>query len=542
MTTRDGVRLDADIYRPDSAGSFPVLLMRQPYGRAIASTVTYAHPSWYAGRGYIVVIQDVRGRGTSEGDFDLFVTECDDGFDTVQWAAALPGSTGAVGMYGFSYQGATQLLAAAARPPALAAICPAMTPWDIYGDMAYEHGAFRLQSALGWAVQLAAETARRRGDASAHQALYAASRNLPLSEAVPTRPALLERLAPDSHYHAWLAHPTPDEYWARRSPCAVLGACGVPALWIGGWYDSLLDGTLRGFRDVAARRAPPQRLVIGPWAHIPWSRRVGAVDFGSAAESAIDELQVRWFDHWLKGRDTGMLAEPPIRLFEMGGSGWLALDRWPDPPGRALYLASSGLAGMVESSGTLGDAPDADIVEDVIVHDPWRPVPTVGGHLGVPAGPADRAAVDARSDVLTYTTRPLSRDLRLAGDVILELWCEADTPSFDVSAVLSEVRADCRVFPLVEGHARVDAGTSAAPLRLPLRSTCVRVPRGHALRLSVAGACVPAYALNLGTGALADAARLVDAGIITLTVRSGGHAPSRVLIPERTAIGPSAAR
>ena len=197
--------------------------------------------------------------------------------------------------------------------------------------MAYEHGAFRLQSALGWAVQLAAETARRRGDASAHQALYAASRNLPLSEAVPTRPALLERLAPDSHYHAWLAHSTPDEYWARRSPCAVLGACGVPALWIGGWYDSLLDGTLRGFRDVAARRAPPQRLVIGPWAHIPWSRRVGAVDFGSAAESAIDELQVRWFDHWLKGRDTGMLAEPPIRLFEMGGSGWLALDRWPDP-------------------------------------------------------------------------------------------------------------------------------------------------------------------------------------------------------------------
>jgi putative CocE/NonD family hydrolase len=237
-----------------------------------------------------------------------------------------------------------------------------------------------------------------------------------------------------------------------------------------------------------------------------------------------------------------MLGEPPIRLFEMGGSGWLALDRWPDPPGRALYLASSGLAGMVESSGTLGDEPDADIVEDVIVHDPWRPVPTVGGHLGVPAGPADRAAVDARSDVLTYTTRPLSRDLRLAGDVILELWCEADTPSFDVSAVLSEVRADCRVFPLVEGHARVDAGTSAAPLRLPLRSTCVRVPRGHALRLSVAGACVPAYALNLGTGALADAARLVDAGIITLTVRSGGHAPSRVLIPERTAIGPSAAR
>ena len=201
---------------------------------------------------------------------------------------------------------------------------------------------------------------------------------------------------------------------------------------------------------------------------------MGAVDFGPGAESAIDEQQVRWFDYWLKGLDTGVLAEPPIRLFEMGGEGWLALDRWPDPPGRALYLASGGLAGMVESSGALGDAPETEMAEDVIVHDPWWPVPTVGGHLGVPAGPADRAAVDARSDVLTYTTRPLSRDLRLAGDVVLEPSGARPTRRASTSsAVLSEVRADGRVLPLVEGHARVDEATSAAPLRLPLRATCV---------------------------------------------------------------------
>ena len=542
MTTRDGVRLDADVYRPEGPGPFPVLLLRQPYGRAIASTVTYAHPSWYARRGYIVAIQDVRGRGTSEGDFDLLATERDDGCDAVQWASALPGSTGAVGMYGFSYQGMTQLLAAAARPPALRTICPAMAPWDAYADMAYEHGAFRLQSAIGWAIQLAAETARRRGDIVAHQALHSASRNMPLSEVVPARPAVLQRFAPDSHYHAWLAHSAPDEYWARRSPCAVLGECDVPALWIGGWYDSFLDGTLSGFHHVAARGIAPQHLVVGPWAHIPWSRRVGAVDFGPEAESAIDELQVRWFDHWLKKLDTGLLAEPAVRLFEMGGDGWQTFDRWPDPPGRVLYLSSGGRAGMVESSGALVDAPGADPVEDVIVHDPWRPVPTVGGHLAVPAGPADRAAVDARADVLTFTTPALVRDLRLAGDVVLELWCEADAPSFDVSAVLSEVRGDGRVLPLVHGHARVDAGTPAAPLSMPLRATCARIPRGHALRLSVAGACVPAYALNPGTGAGAGEARLIDARIITLTVRSGGGAPSRVLIPERTVIRPSAAR
>src|SRR5215469_795566 len=232
MKTRDGVRLDADVYRPDGAGPFPVLLMRQPYGRAIASTVTYAHPTWYAHRGFLVVVQDVRGRGTSEGDFDPFASERADGFDTVQWTADLPGSAGVVGMYGFSYQGATQLLAAADRPPALRAICPAMTPWDARADMAYENGAFRLQSAMGWAVQLAAETARRCGDASAFQALHAASRGLPLTEQVPARSAVLDRFAPDSHYHAWLAHPTEDEYWAPRSPHAAVRAAAVPALWI----------------------------------------------------------------------------------------------------------------------------------------------------------------------------------------------------------------------------------------------------------------------------------------------------------------------
>src|SRR5919202_1923624 len=148
MLTRDGVRLDADIYRPDAAGEFPVLLMRQPYGRAIASTVVYAHPTWYAAQGYIVVIQDVRGRGTSGGEFKLFAHEIADGEDTVNWAASLSGSNGKVGMYGFSYQGMTQLYTAAAKPSALITICPAMVGCNLYADWAYEGGAFCLQSNL----------------------------------------------------------------------------------------------------------------------------------------------------------------------------------------------------------------------------------------------------------------------------------------------------------------------------------------------------------------------------------------------------------
>ena len=177
MLTRDGIRLDADIYRPETKEKLPILLMRQPYGKAIASTVVYAHPRWYASQGYIVVIQDVRGRGTSNGDFELFANEVNDGIDTIDWVSQLPDSTGEVGMYGFSYQGMTQLYAAIGKSSALKAIAPAMIGYDLYSDWAYENGAFCLQANLGWAIQLAAETARLQGDEIAFQKLYQASRN-----------------------------------------------------------------------------------------------------------------------------------------------------------------------------------------------------------------------------------------------------------------------------------------------------------------------------------------------------------------------------
>lgn len=187
MTTRDGVRLDADVYRP-ATGDHPVLLMRQPYGRQIASTVCYAHPSWYAAQGYFVVIQDVRGRGTSQGVFDLFVNEAEDGAQTIEWAAALPGSNGRVGMYGFSYQGSAQMLTAARRVSALKAIAPAMIGWEMRSDWAYENDAFCLAANLSWGLQIAAESARLAADEEAFHALFAASRATPFHNATPARP------------------------------------------------------------------------------------------------------------------------------------------------------------------------------------------------------------------------------------------------------------------------------------------------------------------------------------------------------------------
>ncbi|PSN15065.1 S15 family X-Pro dipeptidyl-peptidase [filamentous cyanobacterium CCT1] len=536
------IHLDADLYYPVGEGPFPVLLMRQPYGRAIASTVVYAHPTWYASHGYIVVIQDVRGRGTSGGEFDLFRHEADDGYATVQWAAALPQSSGAVGMYGFSYQGMTQLYAAAQKPPALKAIAPAMVGYDLYADWAYENGALPLQIGLGWALQLAAETSRLAQDEEAYQALRQAAAALPLGDAIPACPQVLKTYAPDSFFHQWLDHPQPDDYWQALQP--DLSGVDLPILHIGGWYDPYLRGDLRLYQQMMAQSKAPQTLWIGPWGHLPWGRRVGAVDFGPKADSPIDRLQIRWFDRFLKNRPAETGFEPPVQLFVMGANQWQGRDRWPTDPGQPVYLTSTGLAGLRWDDGRL--TPELPRPEnrtetqteiqpqDVIVHDPWRPVPSLGGHCGLPAGPFDRATLDSRTDVLTYTTAALTEELTLIGTPTALLYCQADAPSFDLSVVLSEVHTDGRVINLTQGHCRVDRpapAPSPQAVTLPLQPTACTLAAGHRLRLSVAAACFPAYAVNSGTGAGYGDCSQIDHRVITLTIAHGTHYPSCIHLP-----------
>jgi uncharacterized protein len=528
--TAGEITLEADVYYPQGEGPFPVLLMRQPYGRAIASTVVYAHPRWYASHGYIVVIQDVRGRGSSGGEFDLFRHEAEDGYATVQWAASLPQSSGAVGMYGFSYQGMTQLYAAARRPPALKAIAPAMVGYDLYADWAYENGALPLQIGLGWALQLAAETARRRGDAAAYQALFAAGHRLPLDEAHPARPAVLSTYAPESFFHQWLDHPQPDAYWQALQP--DLSQVNLPMLHIGGWYDPYLRGDLRLYRQMLAQGDAPQALWIGPWGHLPWGRRVGAVDFGPAADSPVDAVQLRWFDRWLKGK-TPTEDPAPVQLFVIGPNRWQGREHWPQATEQILYLGSTGLAGLRQDDGVLSPDPGGDRGEDVLVHDPWRPVPSLGGHCGLPAGPFDRAAIDSRTDVLTYTTAPLTAPLTLVGTPEVTIHCCADAPSFDLSLVISQVHPGGAVVNLTQGQGRVDSHAPATPqpVVLPLQPIACTLPVGHCLRLSVAAACFPAYAVNSGTGQPPGHAPQLDHRIITLTIAHGADWASHLRLP-----------
>ena len=561
MTTRDGVRLDADIYRPDTKEKLPILLMRQPYGKAIASTVVYAHPTWYAAQGYLVVIQDVRGRGTSQGEFKLFEHEIADGIDTIKWVSQLPESTGEIGMYGFSYQGMTQLYAATGKSSALKAIAPAMIGYDLYSDWAYENGAFCLQANLSWAIQLAAETARLRGDETAYQKLRQASSNLPLNDLIPALPDVISQYAPDSFYHDWLHHSEPDEYWQNLSPKYLLENVDLPMLHIGGWFDPYLRGTLNLYNAMAQKSQHPQHLIIAPWAHLPWGRRLGAVNYGIEAQNTIDEIQIRWFNHFLKEEDTEMLAEEPISLFEMGSNQWQYLSEFPSQE-TVYYLASDGLAATKEDSGMLWqyqESNDSDnlnltsekretlstnsddlanylLIEqaeefvnqkDSIVHDPWRPVPVLGGHVSFPSGSFERSALDCRTDILTYTSSPLEKDLNLTGTVTVELYCQADKPSFDLCVVFSEVFSDNRVFNITQGYIKTNFAANTNNLvTIPLQATCYQITAGHSLRISISAACFPAYPVNSGTDKSLTQSRLIDNQIITVTLYSGADYPS----------------
>ena len=526
MMTRDGVRLDADVYRPSGEGPYPVLFQRQAYGRRIACTICYAHPLWYAARGYIVVVQDIRGRGTSEGFFRVGEHDVADGAESVEWAARLPGTNGKVGMYGFSYQGYTQFMAALGDSPSLKALAPAMFPWRVR-DWAYESNAFRLGGALGWAIQIAAESARHKGDVKAYSELYAASKAVPFLAEIACRPPLIEKHRDLSHYHRWIDTLSDDPYWTDVSPglhLEAIAARKLPVLAIGGWYDSQLTGTLAAVRDL--QRLTPELLqtVIGPWAHFPWDRKVGPMDFGPEAASAMDELHIRWFDHWLKDKPAEF--DDRMRLFDMGTKTWRSFDSFPTTT-RSFFLSGDGKVSIDQTAGRLLETP-ATSGCDVFVHDPWRPAPATGGLFGAPPGPYDRSSTDQRGDVLTFTTSLLEQSITIAGEVSAVVHATSDVKSFDLHCVLSRVLQNGQVIPLTEGYRTIDDG--AAEIGVSMKATCCTIGPGEALRLSIAGACFPAFPVNPGTGENATTTPNVKALITTTGILYGSNKPSRLVV------------
>lgn len=515
---RDGTRLDAAVWRPSTPGPHPVLLMRQPYGRGIASTVVYAHPAWYAARGYIVVIQDVRGAGTSAGRFLPYSAEAEDGADSIAWAAGLPGATGQVGMYGFSYQGAAQTLALSQSPPALKAIAPAMALWDFYEERIAPNGAFTLGGSAYWAAQMAALMAKRADDPEAFAELAAAANGgLRFDGPVPADPSVLRRHAGYSHYALWREAGPDHPYMRQASSAALIGSAkpAVPAFFTGGWFDYHLAGTVAGFRHLGGH------LLIGPWTHLAWAPQGAGTDFGPAAMSGIDTMQADFFDHVLKGHDPApWMREAPVRLFDLGMRGWRLFDAWPEGPRQALHCTGHGLAATRADDGALVADVPAGAGWERFVHDPWRPVPAFGLAHGAGQGWRDRAEIDARFDIACFTSAPATAPVTYAGDPAVVLAAETDAESFDLNATLSLVTREGRVMALSQAHARIEAGATAG-LRLAMRPLCITLQPGEALRLSVAGACFPAYPINPGTGTDPRRATGAEAQPIAIALRTG---------------------
>jgi len=514
----DGVELVSDHYHPTQhgAGALPTLLMRQPYGRDIASTVVYAHPVWFARRGYNVVIQDVRGRGDSDGEFYPFRHEARDGAETIAWLRTRPESNGRVGMYGFSYQGMTQLLAAAEQPEGLLCIAPGMTACDLYHGWFYQHGALRLASSLGWGLQMLKADARRKRLREASDRLEHAWANLAAQSSVlPFRehPALHGEGVPQ-YVVDWFDHDQPGEYWAAQDVAQELNRIEVPALHIAGWFDAYLYGSVQGFLALgnyagseSARRH--QYLIAGPWQHIPWGDRAGATDFGAEALLDTDSILLRWFNHWLK--DSGEFAgEPRIRHFVLGENRWRQAKGFPADSAQAkhiLYLHSAGKANSRKGDGTLTTVkPTADEPCDVFVCDPDVPVLAPGGPAAA-SGQFDQATLELGNNLLVYTTEPLRQPLRVFGYPRILLYCASSSAHTDFTAKLVRARPNGVAEFICIGIARSSrlfAETSYAADKIHLwhfllEPTSCRFDAGDRIRLEIASSAFPLYDRNPGT-------------------------------------------
>lgn len=516
---RDGVVLRADIFRPKADGKFPVLLERTPYNKQGEDIGWRAAP-----RGYVVIVQDVRGRYTSEGEWYPFKNESNDGYDTVEWAAALPYSNGKVGMFGGSYVGATQMLAAIAHPPHLAGICPEVTASNYHDGWTYQGGAFEQWFNESWTSGLAQDTFNRKVQRSSN-ALNGIWK-LPLSAYPlfvpgPSESDSTAALAP--YFLDWLSHPSYDDFWKRWSIEDHFSEIQVPSLHIAAWYDIFLGGSIRNYIGMKAQAANEdakrgQRLLVAIGGHAGSGRKIGDVDFGDAADLNIDDLILAWYEYLLKGVQNEFATNKPVKLFVMGTNEWRSEEDWPLARAVAtkFYLHSSGKANSLRGDGSLSTTAPRSESPDQYVYDPANPVPTAGGPLccdsqHLAPGPRDQRPVEDRDDVLVYSTPPLTKDLEITGPLSLEIFVKSSAVDTDFTGKLVDVGPNGFAQNLTEGIIRARYRDSQEKpelmnpgqlykLKIDLWATSNVFRKGHILRLEVSSSNFPRFDRNLNSG------------------------------------------
>lgn len=503
VTMRDGVKLSTNIYRPDSSGSYPVLLLRTPYGN---NEKGRQGECFFVQHGYAVVVQDTRGRYESEGVFDAFQFEATDGFDTQEWIGEQRWCNGKIGTFGGSYEGVTQWLPATLQSKYLQAMFASKTFSNLHNEI-YQGGAFRILRFCPWSyemtrpISIAAEDVSKKYDSLYH--------NIPLNN--------FEKLLGWNipFLKDWMTHPQSDRYWARTS-VSDYSKVKVPVYNLAGWFDSFLNGTIQNYLKMVDSAIDPQlrlqqKLIIGPWLHASESRKTGDLDFGQSADIHTKDIQLRWFDAQLKEDDNGIMSEPPIKIFVMGANTWRYENEWPlaRTKYKNYYFQSKGRANTLNSDGAIDTIVAGGNYKNTFIYDPRHPVPTTGN-----LSPVDQRSVEAREDVLVFSTSPLEKDIEATGPVLVTLYASSSATNTDFTAKLVDVYPDGRAIALREGIIRTSAGHSHSALQpgkiykfdIDLWATSNVFKAGHRIRVEISSSNFPMFDRNLNTSGLPSAA------------------------------------
>jgi len=539
---RDGVRLSANIFQPKAVGKYPVILVRSPYGKGNEKN---SDGLFYASHGYVFISQDCRGKGASEGYWEPFANEAEDGRDTHNWILNQTWCNGKIGTTGGSYVGFTQWMPAPDAGDHFKAIFCLVPLIDTYSDAAYIGGAYSLALMMGWGSLVS----YRPGEAVpilgwGGDDWNKAYRTLPLCEWDRVIGRKVQCL------RDWVAHPCFDDYWAKRGVRNRQQDIKVPIFAVGGWYDIFAKAVLEHVnavrstsRSLEARNH--QHVLMGPWGHgISKDGKVGDLDFGKDSVINFREIQTKWFDYWLKGKDTGVYNWAPFRIFVMGRNEWRDEQEWPLERTRftPYYFHSKGSANTVKGDGSLSTVRPGNESFDRFVYDPNNPVPTLGGCnlVGCPAGPRDQTKAEKRNDVLVFTSDKLQTDLEVTGPVKVVLYAASSATDTDWTAKLIDVHPDGRPINLCDGimRARYRRSSQNPTLIRPEKIYRYEIDLwvtsnvflgGHKIRVEISSSNFPRFDRNPNTGAPFGKSAVITKA--TQTVYHDIKHPSHILLP-----------
>ena len=576
---RDNVQLTADLYLPAradkrAAGEWPAVLERTPYDKENNAT----EGRYFARRGYVAVMQDVRGRFESEGEWYPFAKEAPDGYDTIEWIASQPWSDGKVGTIGGSYCGSDQSALATLNPPHLKAMVVAVGTSNYHTSSMRHNGALELRFMV-YAFRMATTSRQALADPALGAALQEDFDRIGewLTRTPYKKDSSALRLLPS--YEQWLldilGEGDFDDYWKQRGYAIdhyYQEHADVPTIYLGGWYDSYARGTTGNYVALSKIKKSPQRLVMGPWTHGGWGESfAGDVDFGP--DAVLDDyngFRRRWFDRWLKEIDNGVDHEPPVRYFVMGGGDsrkdrnnrlahlgvWRSADDWP-------LTSTHYTPYYLHADGTLTPELPTASEPSHYTFDPRDPVPTIGGCISaapqvMPAGAYDQrgnprfyGCVDglpsaARSDVLVFQTPDLEEDLETTGPLTVHLYASSSAVDTDFTVKLIDVHPPNPDYPhgfaqnitdsIIRGRYRngrdeqeqMEPG-KIYPFEIVMYPTSNLFQRGHRIRLDVSSSNFPRFDINPNTGEPLGRERLLT--LAENTVYHDPEHPSHIQLP-----------